>query len=151
MLKKLILLFFITINLTNCGYTPMHSNVTDANFSITELEIEGNNQINNLIRTRLEKYLNTNADKKYELKIITSSDKTAVAKDSTGKTTHLKISTNLNLNIIKENQNKIISFSESLTIKKDENNYEQSNYERIVIENMTETLFNKMIFYLSKD
>ena len=70
-------------------------------------------------------------------------------------TTNLKLVTNLDLNIneIKmenEQTKKTVSFSENITIKKNENNYDQSNYEEILIKNMSELLFKKLVFYLSR-
>ena len=67
----------------------------------------------------------------------------------------MKLVANLDLNIneIKienEQTKKTVSFSESITIKKNENNYEQSNYEEILIKNMSELLFKKLVFYLSR-
>ena len=49
-----------------------------------------------------------------------------------------------------EQTKKTVSFSENITIKKNENNYEQSNYEKILIKNMSELLFKKLVFYLSR-
>ena len=67
----------------------------------------------------------------------------------------MKLVANLDLNINKINsENEQIkqttSFSESITIKKSEINYEQSIYEEILIKNMSELLFKKLVFYLSR-
>ena len=50
----------------------------------------------------------------------------------------------------KDKQEKKISFSESLIIKKNQNNFEQNDYEKIVIKNMSELLINKVILYLGR-
>ena len=47
-------------------------------------------------------------------------------------------------------QEKKISFSESLIIKKNQNNFEQNDYETIVIKDMSELLNNKVILYLGR-
>ena len=46
---------------------------------------------------------------------------------------------------------KKISFSESTIIKKNQNNFEQNNYEQIMIKNMSELLADKLISYLSRN
>jgi len=155
MLKKFILLIFISVGLTGCGYSPMNSNINTTNFMITKFEIKGDNQMNNLIERKIEKYLNNDSKNKYIIKVTTNLNKSPVAKDSTGKTTHIKIVGFLELNskleIQDDNELKKISFNESLTIKKHENNYEQRNYENIIIKNLADLLFDKLVFYLSKN
>ena len=125
------------------------------NFTILNIELNGNLLINNYIEQKLKKYEKIDSEKKFELEIKTTLNKFSVGKDSKGNTTNLKLVTNLDLNIneIKmenEQTKKTVSFSENITIKKNENNYEQSNYEEILIENMSELLFKKLVFYLSK-
>ena len=46
---------------------------------------------------------------------------------------------------------KTLNFNENFNIKKNENNYEQNNYERTIKLNMAQTLIEKIIFQLSKD
>ena len=103
----------------------------------------------------LKSYFNNGSSKTYNIKINTSYKKVSAAKDATGNTTDFKLTTNLNLNyeIIDSKeikQNKSISFSESFIIKRNQNNYEQNNYERIVIKNLTEILAEKIILHLSR-
>ena len=49
-----------------------------------------------------------------------------------------------------ENIEKIIELNENFTIKKNDNNYEQKDYERAIKNNMAQALVNKIIFHLSK-
>ena len=155
MLKKFVLFIFIFLVLNGCGYSPMHSNMNTNNFKIIAFEIEGDGQINNIIEKKIEKYLNNDAKNKYKLKVKTNLNKSSVAKDSTGKTTHIKfvgtVDLTFGLEVQDDKEFKKISFNESLTIKKNENNYEQRNYENIIIKNLTDLLFDKLIFYLSKN
>ena len=50
-----------------------------------------------------------------------------------------------------KNQEKKISFSESIIIKKNDNTFEQNNYERNVLNNLSQLLLNKLVFHLSKE
>ena len=43
-----------------------------------------------------------------------------------------------------------ISFTESLLIKKNQDSFEQNDYEKIIIKNMSELLINKVILYLAR-
>jgi len=155
MIKKLTLFIFIVFSLTNCGYSPMYSDNSNSNFEVYNLELEGNNEVNNIIKNKLEKYNNNNSEKKYIVKIKTYYKKISATKNSTGRTTHFKLVVDLSLsykrfNLDEDKQEKEISFSESLIIKKNQNNFEQNDYEKIVIKNMSELLINKVILYLGR-
>ena len=155
MFRKIILCILVLCGLSSCGYTSLHSQKDDLNFTILNLELNGDLLINNYIEQELKKYEKINSERKFELEIKTTLNKFSVGKDSKGNTTNLKLVANLDLNIneIKmenEQTKKTVSFSENITIKKNENNYEQSNYEKILIKNMSELLFKKLEFYLSR-
>ena len=155
MFRKIILCILVLCGLSSCGYTSLHSQKDDLNFTILNLELNGELLINNYIEQELKKYEKINSERKFELEIKTTLNKFSVGKDSKGNTTNLKLVANLDLNIneIKmenEQTKKTVSFSENITIKKNENNYEQSNYEEILIKNMSELLFKKLVFYLSR-
>ena len=155
MFRKIILCILVLCGLSSCGYTSLHSQKDDLNFTILNLELNGDLLINNYIEQELKKYEKINSERKFELEIKTTLNKFSVGKDSKGNTTNLKLVANLDLNIneIKmenEQTKKTVSFSENITIKKNENNYEQSNYEEILIKNMSELLFKKLVLYLSR-
>ena len=156
MTKKFLLIICFFFSLTNCGYSPIYSQKTDSNFSITNLEIDGNFQMKNIIGSRLNISSVRDSSKKYELEINTFYDRVSIVKDMKGTTTDLKLVANLNYSLVKSEINTMNlkengSFSESIIIKKKENNYEQNNYERIVIKSLSEQLANKLIFYLSNN
>ena len=155
MIKKLTILVLITFGLTSCGYSPMYSNNSEANFEIYNLTLEGDEQINNVIKKKLEKYFNNNSEKKYIIKVKTSYQKISATKDRTGSTTHFKLIVKLALNFeridLEQNKKgKKISFSESIIIKKNQDNFKQDDYEKITIKNLSELLINKVILYLER-
>ena len=140
---------FLSVGLINCGYSPIHTNSTDLSFNIENYKLLGNKQINNYLENNLKKYLNNQSDKSFNLEINTNFKKISAAKDATGKTTNLKLIFDLNLKIIEENSEKNILFSENIILKKIDSNYDQSDYEKASIKNMSELLLNRMVFYLS--
>ena len=118
----------------------MLSKNTNLDFRIISYELNGDSEINKLIDNKLKKYLKTNSNKKYKIKIGTDYSKITAVRDATGKIANLKLITNLDLfysldNSKQKEQYKKISFSESVTIVKNDNNYEQDKYEKIVVEN----------------
>ena len=155
MLKKFIFPLFLVLFFSSCGYTPIYLNSSETYFEISSFKIKGNSQVNSIVKNKLKKYINNNHQKKYDVEILTNYKKVSVAKDATGNTTNFKLIIDLNLNYIEidveqKNQIKNIFFSEELNIKRNENNYEQNNYEQIIIKNMTEILTEKIILHLSR-
>ena len=155
MLKKFIFPFFLVLFFSSCGYTPIYLNSSETYFEISNFKIKGNSQVNSIVKNKLKKYLNNNHQKKYDVEILTNYKKVSVAKDATGNTTNFKLIIELNLSYMEidaeqKNQIKNIFFSEELNIKRNENNYEQNNYEQIIIKNMTEILTEKIILHLSR-
>ena len=155
MIKKLTILILVIFGLTSCGYSPIYSNNNNTNFEINDLELEGNEEINNIIKNKLDRYFENNSQKKYIINIKTNYEKISATKDRTGSTTHFKLIVNLDLRYKKddsevEEEMKELSFSESLIIKKNQDNFEQNDYEKITIENISELLINKVILYLAR-
>ena len=155
MIKKVLFFILITFSLSSCGYSPIYSIKNNTDFEIINFEIKGNNQINNIAKTRLQKYFNNDSEKKYKVFIKTNYKRISAAKDLTGNTTNINLTISLNLNYVKmsledNSLEKTVLFSKNQIIKKNQNNYEQSNYEKILIENMSQLLIDKVILYLSR-
>ena len=155
MFRKIIFCIIVFCSLSSCGYTSLYSQKNDLNFTILNLELDGNFLINNYLKQKLEIYQEIDSEKEFEIEIKTTLNKFSVGKDSKGNTTNLRLVANLDLDINKINNEgeqikQTTSFSESITIKKSEINYEQSIYEEILIKNMSELLFKKLVFYLSR-
>ena len=55
------------------------------------------------------------------------------------------------VNLNQDKKTKEVSFSENLIIKRNENNFEQDKYEKVIINNMSELLVNKVVLYLSNN
>ena len=153
MYKNICVLILFSFGLLNCGYTPMITKVNDKNFNIVNLDTEGDQQISSSIKRGLERYAkNQKTNKNFEIVINTNYKKITLLKDTKGNATDFKLVVNLKLTFIEKEENieKIIELNESFMIKKNDNNYEQKDYERAIKNNMAQTLVNKIIFHLSK-
>lgn len=155
MIKKFLILIVTTLSLTSCGYGPIYSDKNTMDFEITSFKIEGDTEVNNIIQNKLGKYLDNNSEKKYIISIRTDYQKEVATKDATGKATNFKLIVNLTLNYttseLENNRvERVINFSESQMIKRDQNNYDQTNYENILIRNMSELLINRVILQLAR-
>ena len=153
MIKKFLILIVTTLSLTSCGYGPIYSEKNTMDFEITSFKIEGDTEVNDIVQNKLGKYLGNNSEKKYIISIRTDYQKEVATKNATGKATNFKLIVNLTLNYttseLENNRvERVINFSESQMIKRDQNNYEQTNYENILIRNMSELLINRVILQL---
>ena len=155
MIKKTFLLILIVFGLSGCGYTPMLSQNNDFNFNIVNLEFLGDKTINNFLEKKLMQYSNNSNNKKYKISINSNYQKIIVAKDSTGNATDLKLISTIDviysLHNETKNEEKKISFLESIIIKKSDNTFDQNNYERNVLNNLSQQLLNKLVFFLSNE
>ena len=155
MIKKIFILILIVFGLTSCGYTPMLSQNNNFDFNIENLELLGDKNINNFLEKKLKQFSNNSNNKKYKISIDSNYQKIIVAKDSTGNATDLKLIASIDvvfsLNDGSKNQEKRVSFLESIIIKKNDNTFDQKNYERSVLNNLSQLLLNKLVFHLSKE
>lgn len=155
MIKKTFLLILIVFGLSSCGYTPMLSQNNNFNFNIVNLELLGDKNINNFLEKKLKQYSNDSSNKSYKISINSNYQKIIVAKDSTGNATDLKLISTIDVTYSlyneSNNQERKISFLESITIRKNDNAFDQKNYERSVLNNLSQLLLNKLVFYLSKE
>ena len=76
MIKK-ILIPILLLFLSSCGYEAMYSpkNNANHNFSISEMVLDGENNINIRIKSKLNNYTLFEKDKKFILKIKSSIEK----------------------------------------------------------------------------
>ena len=155
MIKKTFLLILIVFGLSGCGYTPMLSQNNDFNFNIVNLEFLGDKTINNFLEKKLMQYSNNSNNKKYKISINSNYQKIIIAKDTTGNATDLKLISTIDviysLHNETKNEEKKISFLESIIIKKSDNTFDQNNYERNVLNNLSQQLLNKLVFFLSNE
>ena len=91
MLKKIFLLT-IFIFVSSCGYKAIHSSKNNINydFSISELNFEGDRDINLKIKQKLNNYTLSEKEKDFILKINSNSQKNIIAKDGSGDPTRFK-------------------------------------------------------------
>lgn len=148
MMKK-ITTIFIFLLLTNCGFSPIYKLKSDLKFNLIINTTEGEKEINRYIITHLEKYIDPEVDKKINLEIITTYSKINVSKDNRGSSTGYKLIATTTFNIIYEDNEKKISFSENLPLSKFEDVFEEKSYESKIKNNIAQLIVEKLIRNLS--
>ena len=163
MKKKIILSIVFLFFLQNCGFTPIYSkNNSKKNFSIENLDIDGDLEINNYINSGLKRFTYSNKDKKvfniekkFKLTIFTDYNKNVLTKDLTGTATDYELVLKTNIDIEFDNSREVkkykIKFTDRFNMKKNDDKYEEKSYEKLIKKDFANSLISKIIFHLSNE
>ena len=143
---NLIIIFLLFIS---CGYSPLYKDLSNINFSITLNEVNGNRTINNLIKSKLNNYNSSVAEKKYDIDIDTKYIKDIIAKDTTGAATEYKLTINASFKVSSNDYEAEFLFKESFNMKSISDKLEEQDYEENVQSNLVNILTRKLILQLS--
>lgn len=144
-MKKFFLLILITLTF-GCGYKSIYEN-ENQDLLIKIRNIEGDYEMNNYIENKLKISSSPNSKNIYELSFKTQFEKIILAKDAQGNATDYSLEVNVDF-IIHSRGNQKVNFKEGLKIKKNTENFEQTNYEREIKKNFSDIIKNKLILYL---
>ena len=139
-----ILLFFVYA----CGYTSVYKNVKTQDLNMNIISLEGDLEINNLIKNQIELFSNDESKNIFNIDIKTDYEKIVIAKNSKGIATNYKLDGIFNFKIYSKNNEYSMNINESFNIKKNSNSYEQTSYEKIIKENFVKSAVNKLIIKL---
>jgi len=142
---KIYLVLLLVILITGCSYKPILSKQS-YDFSVKKVELNGDKEVNHIIKERLINLKNQNSKNKYYVQIETSKVKNIISNDSKGDPSKLEI-------IIYSTFQ--ISNSEKLLIKrkvKMKNTYNNisdklklDDYELIIIKNLSQRISDSLI------
>ena len=152
-LKKLLPFFLIIIFLNNCGYTPRYALNQNLNFTIELFEITGDREFNNFLKSKLTRYKkNKDVNKKsYKLNLETEYKKNIKLRDSTGLAEKYELVIIVNAIVQSElTQPKKLIFEEKFIMNKFDDPFEEKNYEKVIKENFSDIISERIIFYLFK-
>ena len=143
-MKKTFLLISI-IFIYSCGYSPLY--LTGKNDLFLNLKkIEGDFELNNYIKNDFKIASNLNSPNIFDIDAVTKFEKIILTKDATGDATDYRLDFSVRFIIVSEN--KEVSYKESFNIKKNNQKFEQSNYEREIKRNFSEIVKDKLVLYL---
>jgi hypothetical protein len=152
-MKKKIFTFLLFLFLSSCGYEATYSlkNRSIYAFSISELVLSGDRQINLKIKQLLNSYTNPKIEeeKKFVLNISSSSEKIITTKDAAGDAVKFKNEITVKVQIFLDGKN-----TENLVIIEDfiyDNNsdtFELRSYENQIKKKLAEAAVKKILFKL---
>jgi len=148
--KKFALIFFLL--LSSCGYEAIYSkkNIINYNFSISNLTLMGEKDINLKIKEKLYNYTLNKKDKNFILTISSNMKKVAIAKNISGNPTKFKSTIIIDIEVLMEgNLKNNLQIIESLNYSNIENKFDLKKYEQQIKYNLAEVATEKLIFKLS--
>ena len=151
-MEKKIFTFILLIFLSSCGYEAIYSvkNIKNYDFSISELSLIGDREINLKIKQKLNNYTQEIKDINFTLKITSTSEKIILAKDDAGDSTSFKIKTIVNIDVFnKEKLKSNFIITESFNYDNNSNKFELKNYEKEIKRNLADIITEKLIFKLA--
>ena len=143
-LKYIVLLVFVT----NCGYSPIYSNLNNNNINIKIEKVNGDKDINRLIVQKLSRYQNENTEKVYNVKIDSIFEKLILTKDAAGNATNFRLNLNVIFVATKNSNSKEFQYFEVFDMKKGDTIFEEEKYENSIKNNMTNIIIQKFISQL---
>ena len=148
--KKLIPIFLIILFLNSCGYTPRYAVNKNINFSINIVELKGDREFNNSLKSKIAKYKKKDTSMKvYDLSLTTKYNKNVKSRDVAGLAQEYELVITVDTIVKSEliDPKKLI-FKEKFNMKKFEDAFEEKNYEKIMKENLSDIILEKIIMYL---
>ena len=145
---KKIFSLIILIFIYGCGYSSIYQEMKK-DLNIIILSLKGDFEMNNFIKNDLKISSNKNSSNIYKLNIETEYNKIILTKDAKGEATDYNIEMSAKF-ILASNDNKSIIYKDNFKIKKNDDNFEQSNYERDIKRNFSKMVQEKLILDLIK-
>ena len=150
-MKTKIIIFFLLLFLTSCGYEAIHSkkNSKSYNFSISKIDLIGDREVNLKIKEKLNNYILNQKDKTFTLKIYSTSEKMVLAKDIAGDATSFQSLIMVNVEVLMNGnfKNNLI-IEEKFNYNNNSNKFNLKRYEKDIKNNLAETATDKLIFKL---
>ena len=141
----LILIFFF---MTQCvGYEPIYSS-KEQNFYIDSISTEINDKISRNIEKKLKPYTRKNEKEKVTLKINSNKKEKILSKDNKGDPVILEIEISTNINISYNDKAETLKFVERFSYTNQSNKFEFEQYKKNIEKNLTDKIFDKLIFKL---
>ena len=146
-------LILIIFFLNNCGFTPQYAGFKGIDFSLKINKIEGDRELNNAIKSQLDRY---SSNKLQSIEIINVNIKSKftkdiLSKDSTGKATKYNLKANVEFTINTSEISRTIKMFEEFKIDNIEDNVEENNYIKIIKRNFAEIISEKLILNINQN
>ena len=140
---KNIFILFLILFITHCGFSPVYKSNT-LNYQINISKIEGDKEINNKIKSEIERISDKNIQKIFNIEIDTKYEKIIAAKNSKGSITDYLLIATTTFIISDNKKTETIVFQEKQNVKNNSDFVEQRNYESTIKKNFASSFVKKL-------
>ena len=145
---KNLLLIILFIFLSNCGYVPIYKDLQNANINIFVQKSEGEENINNLLISKLKAYNAKDTKNNYVIDMNSVYTKTVISKDSAGNAVDIELNLKVEFTLYFNEKSQKFSLTEKFNIKNTSDVFEMNNYENVIKNNFILSIKNKLIMKL---
>ena len=142
-MKNILTLFCLTslIFLSSCGYKVLN-NINNTNFEIVEIDVKGNDKINNKLKKFFLRYKNKeNPSRLFDIQLDSFFTKKVASKNSAGEDVSFSMKIKVEMDIIENNQNiKSNTFEKSTNYNNLDSKFELKQYEDVLIINLVDEI-----------
>ena len=149
MLKKNIIILFLIVLLSNCGFTPIYIKNNNTNFSIEKIDFTGDRELNNFLKSNLNQYKNKKVDNKIYIEAVSIYEKNILSKNSSGESTKYQLEAEIVFKI--KPSNKEIKITEKKIMNSMSDKFEEARYERLIKQSFASSISNKLSSKLISD
>ena len=142
MLKKNIIILFLIVLLSNCGFTPIYIKNNNTNFSIEKMDFTGDRELNNFLKSNLNQYKNKKVDNKIYIEAVSIYEKNILSKNSSGEVTKYQLDAEIVFKI--KPSNKEIKITEKKIMNSMSDKFEEARYERLIKQSFASSISNKL-------
>ena len=142
MIKKNIIILSLIFFLSSCGFTPIYIKNKNTNFSIEQINITGDRELNNFLKTNLYQYKNEKVDNKIFIEAVSVYKKIILSKDGTGEVTNYQLEAQVTF-LIKP-MNKEIKITEKKIMDSINDKFEEARNERSIKQSFASSISNKL-------
>ena len=142
MIRKNIIFLFLIFFLTNCGFTPVYLNNTNVNFSVEQVNYTGDRELNNFLKTNLNKLKNKKNDNKIYIEANSIYKKIILSKDSVGEVTNYQLEAEV-IFLIKPLNKKII-IKEKQNMNSVDDKFQEARKERLIKQSFASSISSKL-------
>jgi len=148
-MKKKIILICCLFFLTNCGYNLLYSSKKASDILINKIETAREKKINRQILSLLSLDEVGELENSYILNINTKKNKRIVSKDKQGNASVYNLNLEINILLNKDNQKVAKTFTSDFSYNTQKNKFELSREENKILNNLVESMVEKIILFIN--
>ena len=143
------LFIILLLFLTSCGYSAIYKNTKSNDLMIKIIGMQGDTEMNSLIKNELELNSNRESNNKFDININTTFEKKVISKNTSGAASSYQLSAKVEFTVTTKDKKEKILFYEKFNIENDPDPFEQRSYENTIKRNFANSIREKLIIKLS--